>query len=131
MRRIKPILRSKTVLWLAVLYSIAIIVLFLMPTSQLPSVGVSGIDKIVHIVIFFFLAIMWQLVVFKKRGDRLNVKMSFLLLGAMFIFGILIEVLQGEVTVSRTANFYDVLADLLGAGIGVLVFQKVKHLFPT
>jgi VanZ family protein len=102
-----------------------------MPTSQLPSVGVSGIDKIVHIVIFFFLAILWQLVVFKKRGDRLNVKMSFLLLGAMFIFGILIEVLQGEVTVSRTANFYDVLADLLGAGIGVLVFQKVKHLFST
>lgn len=131
MRRIKPTLGSKTVLWLAIVYSIAITVLFLMPTSQLPSVGLAGIDKIVHILIFLFLTILWQLVVFKRRGDRLTTKSSFLLLVVMIMFGILIEVLQGEVTVSRTGNFYDVLADLLGAVMGVLVFQKVKHLFST
>src|SRR5690554_4312449 len=124
MRRIKSILGSKTVLWLAILYSIAITVLFLMPTNQLPSVGLAGIDKIIHILIFLFLTILWQLVVFKRRGDRLTTKSSFLLLGVVIMFGILIEVLQGEVTVSRTANFYDVLADLVGAGIGVFVFQN-------
>lgn len=131
MRHIKPILGSKTVLWLAILYSIGITILFFMPTNQLPSVGLYGVDKIVHIIIFFFLTILWQLVVFKRRGDRLTNRISFWILGVILVFGILIEVLQGEVTVSRTGNFYDVLADLLGAVMGVLVFQKVKHLFST
>lgn len=116
---------------MAILYSIAITILFLMPTSGMPAIGWSGIDKVVHVLIFFFLLMLWQLVLYKRSGNELKMRASVLLLGLALVFGILIEVLQGEVTISRTANFYDVVADLFGAGIGVLVFQKVKHLFST
>lgn len=131
MRRIKAILGSKIIIWMAILYSVAITVLFFIPTEDLPSVGGSGSDKIVHFLFFFALVILWQLVIFKNYDDELPRKMIFLILGFTLVYGILIEVFQELLTASRTADPFDVVADFLGALIGVLVFNKVKHLFKT
>lgn len=131
MRHIKRILGSKTIFWLAIFYNIVITTLFFIPTSGLPSVGGAGMDKVAHVLFFFFLTMLWQLVIFKRRGDKLTIRSSILLLGLILIYGTLIEILQGQLTASRTADFFDVVADLVGAGIGVLVFHKVKHLFST
>lgn len=131
MRRIKAILGSKFIIWMAILYSVAITVLFFIPTEGLPSVGGSGFDKIVHFLFFFALVILWQLVIFKNNDDELPRKMIFFILGFTLVYGILIEVFQELLTASRTADPFDVVADFLGALIGVLVFNKVKHLFKT
>lgn len=131
MRRIKAILGSKIIIWMAILYSVAITVLFFIPTEGLPSVGGSRFDKIVHFLFFFALVILWQLVIFKNNDDELPRKMIFFILGFTLVYGILIEVFQELLTASRTADPFDVVADFLGALIGVLVFNKVKHLFKT
>lgn len=131
MQHIKIILGNKIILSVAILYSIAITILFFIPTDGLPSVGGSGIDKVVHILFFFSLVILWQLVVFKYKGDVLSRRIIFWILGLALAYGILVEVIQGELTASRTADPYDVIADLAGAFLGVWAFSKMKTLFKT
>lgn len=131
MRRIKAILGSKLLFWLALLYSIAITILFFIPTDGLPSVGGSGMDKVVHVLFFFFLVLLWQTVIFKKNEDAIPKKIIFWILGIILVYGILVEVIQEQLTDTRTADPFDVLADLIGAVLGVLVFNRLKHFFKT
>jgi VanZ family protein len=51
------------------------------------------------------------------------------ILAASLLYGIIIELLQGYLTVSRRPDLFDVLANFGGALIGVFIFQKIKHLF--
>lgn len=131
MRRIKAILESRVLLVLAILYSTGITILFFIPTDGMPSVGFNGIDKIVHIFFFFVLVLLWQLALFKRNVDVIPKKIIFWILGAVLVYGIIIEVLQEQMTRSRTADPFDVLADLVGAILGVIVFNRLKHLFKT
>ena len=43
-----------------------------------------------------------------------------------FIYGIIIEILQGELTTSRSADFKDVLANSVGILIGILLVFLAK-----
>lgn len=46
-----------------------------------------------------------------------------------FIYGIIIEILQGELTTSRSADFNDVLANSIGIVIGILLVSLAKTQF--
>ncbi len=46
-----------------------------------------------------------------------------------FIYGIIIEILQGELTTSRSADFNDVLANSIGIVIGILLVFLAKTQF--
>lgn len=129
LQRINRLLGSRNVLLLAIVYSCGIIVLFLIPTSDLPSIKVSGTDKAVHAIIFFVLLMIWQLYVFRYRDNQLLWKDILWLLSGSLFFGIIIEVLQGALTASRTADPYDVLADFVGSVLAVYIFQKLKPVF--
>lgn len=130
-RSIKTILGSKFLFWLAILYSVGITILFFIPTSGMPSVGFKGIDKVVHVFFFFFLVLLWQIALFKKDGDVIPRKIIFWILGIILVYGILVEVLQEQLTNTRTADPFDVLADFIGAVLGVFVFNRFKYLFKT
>lgn len=115
---------------MAVIYTCTITVLFLLPSSGLPRVSLpSGSDKIVHFLIHFGLIMLWQFYLFKNTKNRLLQKQIILLLVSALVYGIIIEFLQGALTVSRTADLYDVMANFSGALLAIFVFQKVKHLF--
>lgn len=129
MKPIKNILGSKTLLWLAMLYSIAATSLFFIPTKDIPSIGFSGLDKIVHICIFFALIFLWLLFFYKRGNNSLSKKSIFRVFVLILVYGIVVEVFQEILTASRTADPMDVVADLLGAGIGVWAFNKTKYLF--
>ncbi len=118
-------------LWLllAVLYSCAITVLFFISTSGLPKVKISSLDKIVHLTIFFFLVCIWQLYALRKNNGQLSWRKSFEILLWSLLYGILIEIGQGLFTASRSPDIFDVLANLTGSLVGVVVFQKIKHIF--
>jgi len=130
MQHIKSLLENKTLLLLlAVLYSCGITVLFFIPTDGLPRVNFSSIDKVVHVAVFIVLILIWQLYVFKKEGGALSWRKSFIILLSSLIYGILIEVFQGLLTDSRSSDVLDVFANLAGSLIGVVLFQKIKHIF--
>ena len=126
MRLIRRLLESKTLFWLAVLYSGAITILFLVPTGGFPKVNFSAADKVAHIFIFFLLTTLWLGYLFLKNGRLRSWDILILLLSVLF-YGILIEIIQELFTNARTADGWDVVANMAGATVGVLFFHRVKH----
>ncbi len=91
-----------------------------MKLKELPDVGISNADKLFHSITYLILALLWYgsfIVKFKMP----NVKA--LIYSALFstIFGIIIEVLQGMVTVTRKPDLEDVIANSTGVLLAVLV----------
>lgn len=87
-------------------------------------------DKIVHLLAYTFFVGLWFLFFYclKQKKDNFLpalIKSSIL----AFIYGIIIEILQGELTTSRSADFNDVLANSIGIVIGILLVFLAKTQF--
>ena len=84
-------------------------------------VDVSSLDKLslAHLIAYFFLTLAWLYSIMKQSDFRSKVK--YVLLGC-FIYGIIIEVLQGAITSYRTASYLDFLANSTGISLAILAF---------
>ena len=112
------ILFVKPILWLAV-----IAVLSLMPGEDLPEIPLMQLphfDKMVHIGMYFMLAL---LLVKPVRTLRLPVWPVILLIVALI--GGMIEILQFAAAQYRSASWLDFFANLAGAAAGLLTFVKL------
>jgi VanZ family protein len=90
----------------------------------MPNIRVSFGDKIFHLLAYVVLTFLWVNTLsytFKLKKE------SAILYGAVFciVFGIVIEVLQGNVTSYRSSDFYDVVANTCGVLLTVL-FLSIK-----
>lgn len=128
---IKHLLGNKKLLIIsAIAYSGLITILFLMPSSDLPRVNLhGGADKSAHFLIHFILVFLWQLYFFSLYDYRFLWRNASMVLFGSILYGIIIELLQGQLTDSRTPDFYDVLANFGGAVVSIFVFQRLKHYF--
>lgn len=100
---------AKGMFWLAFA---AISVLALMPGPAAPP-RLLGTDKIEHAVAFLVLTL---LAAFGWRG----LPLWFIAL-AMTTHGLLIELIQGSPILQRTTSFADVIADMIGIALGLLL----------
>lgn len=115
-------------LCLALLWTGVIIFLCLTESSNIPAVSIPNIDKLVHFCFYFGFTFLWFLY-FKKQFKNTD-DFRPLLLSFVFstFFGITIELLQSEYTLTRSADMMDFLANSLGATsaiIAVLLFNKL------
>jgi len=46
---------------------------------------------------------------------------------SVLLYGIIIEILQGLLTISRSADIFDVAANLIGSLIGIYFFKSIKN----
>ena len=92
-----------TILWLS-----------LDPAPPQPSVELFAWDKFQHASAYGVLALLWGYVLVTYR--RCHRSCWFLAFVGSVGFGALMEVAQGVLTVSRSAEFGDLLADAVGAG---------------
>ncbi|MGV8945947.1 MAG: VanZ family protein [Lutibacter sp.] len=76
-------------------------------------------DKILHAFGYFILTISWLLVL-RRKSNRL--KSIILIAFTVFIYGIIIEILQGTLTNYRQADLHDVFANLAGITVSILFF---------
>ena len=129
MPHIKPLLANKPLLLIAILYSCFISVLFFIPSQDLPNIHFSALDKIVHILIYFILVNLWMLYLYIRNGFQFNNKWGLIILLSVLLYGIIIEILQGLLTISRSADIFDVLANLIGSLIGIYFFKSIKNKF--
>lgn len=97
------------------------------PTRDLPKTQFPAADKLVHVLVYFFLAILWAGYAYIKEGYRFKKKTVRVLLLSILLYGIIIEIFQGLFTISRSADILDVAANLLGAILGILFFRSVRH----
>ena len=87
-------------------------------------VGFDPTDKMLHAGAYLFLAILWKLFFLAQNSDfkRYTSNLMWVAL-ACFLFGMLIEVLQGTLTSYRTPDWWDVLANSTGVVLAVVFFM--------
>jgi len=122
MQPTKALLGHKVLLSVAVIYTIAITVASLAPTSELPKINYEFADKWAHLLIHAVLFFVWASGLEMINTSKLTGKtMTYVLLGC-FGYGIIIEILQEVCTTYRNADMFDVVANILGSLLGLLIF---------
>ena len=111
----------------AIIWTITIAVLCLESSSELPSVKVIGIDKIVHVTFHFMFVNLWYLF-FVNHNSTKNISN---LVTKTFIlslsYGVLIEIAQELFTKTRQADILDVLANITGAFLAVILIKILSQ----
>lgn len=110
---------------LAILYLGIVAVLSLMPANDLPGIASYQIvHKIAHLCMYLGLSIiaLWSL-----RIRPQQMKLIYLLLAAIFMYGATMEVLQRLMHDGRTFHFSDMLANLTGAIAGILIYRYLER----
>lgn len=117
---------KKAALFIAVTYSIALVVVSLINLSEMPKVNLNYGDKIFHFLAYGLLCLLWSIVFSLQNPQSLNKAIIKAIIIAT-IFGILLEVLQGTLTAHRSLDVYDAIANSLGAiTVGSLLWVKAK-----
>lgn len=133
MQDIKISLGHKTLLFIVTAYSVAVTLLFFIPTSLLVSTEtlennkIPHIDKLVHAVLFFTLSYLWQWYFYKRKITSLQVVNTKVLFIALMVYGIIVEILQEFLPIPRGGDFFDFFADLVGALLGIVAFNYFKN----
>lgn len=118
---IKVLFKGRKVLFIAVSITLIIAFLSLIKLNG-TSVKINHIDKLEHAIAYAFLALGW-LLYFKESFS--NKKLKYIIaLGCVF-YGIVIEVLQTTLTTYRTASLLDILANMFGVFVALLVFSSI------
>lgn len=107
--------------WLAIVWTIIMLLGCLTPHKDLPGELVTFNDKFMHVVIFAPFALLWIL-----AGFRMS---SILIAG--ILFGGVIEALQYILPINRSADWIDLLADAVGTVVGVFMAWAVQKTYKT
>jgi hypothetical protein len=126
----KIILRS---FWPAIASLIVSSVLFFIPGSALPErdwFAKIELDKIVHVVLFAILVVLWCIPFFYKPS--LTIRLPKVLIFIPFIFfgySIIVEFIQDFFIPGRSFDLVDILADALGCAFGFLFVKQYQRFF--
>ncbi|MGL4361719.1 MAG: VanZ family protein [Cellulosilyticaceae bacterium] len=109
-----------------IVLSIILYSLFI-PSSSVPSINIPGLDKVVHMAMFFGLT-----TVFIFEFSRLNKRLpnSIYVLFSIFAFAALTEILQATLTDSRAGEWLDLVFDMSGCIISISIYQLLHTYFP-
>ena len=106
---------------IAALYLLTIAALSLMPARDLPHFTVfSAIDKVVHISMYLGLSF---LACWSYEINRERMKPIYVLLVGVFMYGVLMEILQRTMHNGRNFDFKDMVANLTGAIVGIIIYR--------
>lgn len=115
LKRIKILFKDNLIL-----FSVAITIgILLLSLYRMPSTGINftHIDKGYHSLAYFVLTLSWLFTFYKKPQKR------YLIVFGCIILGIIIEVLQHALTIYRTGDYLDVIANSIGALLALFVFN--------
>jgi len=106
----------------AVLFTAAVAYLSLTESAQAPSVALS--DKFLHAAFYTVLAIAWFLPL-KSPISNIQFPIYAVVLLGTTVFGGILELLQHFFTLTRSGEWLDLLADFIGALIGVIIIAII------
>ncbi len=132
---------NKLIYWTAPIYTLIVAYGSLMD-SKLPVVQMDHIDKIYHGVAYFIMTVLWYLFFYHRFLERqIDYKYTLLTLvsqwsstiaiaAAMFslVIGGLIELGQGFITVNRSMDLFDLLANTAGIIIALLFLRLLSSI---
>ncbi len=105
---------------LCIFWSFIILVLCLIPASDLPKTqSIPHIDKAVHFFMYFFLS---GLAVLAIPAQQQKKRLLFIL-ALSFTFSLIIEILQGLLPFGRSFSGFDLIANLCGILTGIVTSE--------
>jgi VanZ family protein len=119
LKPIKSLLENNAV-YIAIFFTIAILLGSLVKPELVVVDSISVSDKTYHLIAYFLLMLSW-LYAFSNR-EKFNENVKYVIIGCIF-FGIIIELLQGTITSYRTASFLDIIANTSGVLLAVVIFH--------
>ena len=125
-RLIKKLSEPKIILSIGIIYTLLITVVLLVPTTEIPQIRVSYIDKLAHLLIHWLLSFIWLWYRFSGDKCHISVKNVFVVLFICFSYGVVIEAAQHWFTLSRSFDMYDIVANGFGSVLGLLSFWMIK-----
>ena len=108
----------------AVLLTAGIAILSLTESTRMPAVSLN--DKLVHGFMYTLLAVAWALPLIKSKITNQESSTYRLVLLGTTLFGALMELLQHYCTLTRSGEWMDLLADFLGALVGVSIVALLR-----
>jgi len=106
-------------------YLAIVALLSLLPSYDIPDIQLfPGADKLVHICMYLGLSFLacWSYEIKRERMQPV-----YLLLAGVFMYGVLMEILQRTLHNGRDFDFKDMLANLTGAIIGILIYRYFER----
>lgn len=99
------------------------LVLFLCLTksNNLPVITIANLDKYIHAFFHFVFTSLWILFFRTQLKNPNKYKPVFVSFMLSVFFGILIEILQLEFTTTRSADVFDILANIAGATLATFL----------
>jgi len=85
--------------------------------------SIISIDKVVH---FIFYAVLSFLLLYGMRKNNASFNGTLWAFLLAIIFGVLIELIQGNFITNRNFDYYDIIANIIGSSAGVILFKILK-----
>ncbi|MGQ9846706.1 MAG: VanZ family protein [Bacteroidales bacterium] len=83
------------------------------------------IDKIIHFIWYYVLYIAWYSFLLKQSTKYIKFYNRIILLICIIGFGFILELLQQYVSIKRSADLYDFIADCIGAFTALITYFNV------
>lgn len=106
---------------IALLWTSIVLYLCLVQSNDLPVINFPNLDKCIHTFFHFVFTFVWFLFFYKQLKLDSIFKPLLISFVMSVVFGIGIEILQGLVTATRSADVMDGVANLVGAVLAVLL----------
>ena len=115
----------------AIIWLLIILVLSGYPGNHVPKVPVWQFDKLVHSIIYAILSFC-LLIPCSKQYAIVNKRFQIGLIVILVttFYGGFMEILQDNIFIKRSGNWYDFIANTIGAIIGVLFYPIVAKFLP-
>ncbi len=100
---------------------IAVTIASLISAHSIPTVGlikIEGLDKVVHFVMYMGLCFL----LLKSIKNRNTAILLFCIM-----YGILMELLQFLISSGRSFDFFDIIANIIGANVGALLATRILN----
>ncbi len=122
-------LRKALQYWKSILCSVSIFILSTMPSDTVKEdswYSFQHADKIVHFIMYLTLSVI-ILSDYNKKNRPTIIKYIMVFVFAA-IYGGIIEILQGTIFETRSADIYDFAVNMVGAISGCIIFFPLKDL---
>lgn len=116
---------NKIKIAIAIGYTILLTILSLISVHNIPGFGTDYDDKLYHILAYFLLTAIWYFAI----GGEINKKQIWQLALYCTAFGIILEAIQGKLTVNRMGDLLDIIANIIGVVIAtILIIRRQRKL---
>jgi VanZ family protein len=125
MRKIIKRLLGLSAYAISIVLTILIAYLSLLSLKEL-NLKISISDKLLHVLAYLVLTLSWLFAILKSHK---SFKVKFQVGFALFIFGIVIEILQSNMPLNRHGDYLDVFANFLGILGGIITFNYLFRFY--